>query len=252
MMRRVLIASIALVALAAAGCTSVNPTTAASSNSRGPSYVYVAIGESGASGLRGDPSDLRAQWTQLFYRSALGTDDVLFDFSSGGQTVADVISSVLPQALAVHPNLATVWLSTADIIAGTAPAVFARELKQLVVALQGAGATVLLANAAPPEVFPALESCGSDGPACDSGGAPTLSSPALASTISAYDNVIASVGHQTGADIVDVHSVLEQAVQGAGAERVLSPRGTALSEGGATIVAHAFADRLPRRFRKQN
>jgi GDSL-like Lipase/Acylhydrolase family len=249
-MRRVLIGAFAVLALAAAACTSINPTTTASGNDRDPPYVYVAIGESGADGSRGGPPDLRSQWTQMFYRSTLGTDAVLYDLTSGGQTVAEVLSSVLPQALAVHPELATVWLSTADIVAGTALPVYEQELKQLVEALRHAGATVLLANAAPPEVFPALESCGSGASVCDSQGGPNLSSPALASTVSAYDSVIASVGRQTGADIVDVHSVLAMAIQDGGAERVLSPQGTALSESVATIVAHAFDTELPRRFLK--
>jgi hypothetical protein len=249
-MRRALIGALALVALGAAACANINPTTTASANDRGPSYVFVAIGESAASEFRGGPPDLRAEWTQIFYRSTLGTAGVLYDLTSRGPTVAEVRSGVLPQALALHPQLALVWLSTADIVAGTTPSVYEQELKQLVEALKNAGATVLLANAAPPDVFPALASCESDPSDCNSQGGLTLSSHALESTVSAYDNVIAAVVRQTGADMVNVQSALEREVQVGGVQSVLISGGTALSNIGATAVAHAFEAQLPGRFRK--
>ncbi|HEY1831689.1 MAG TPA: GDSL-type esterase/lipase family protein [Acidimicrobiales bacterium] len=249
-MRRALIGALALVALGSAACSSLNPATTASANGRGPAYVFVAIGDSGANELRGGPPGLRSQWTQIFYRSTLGTGSVLYDLTSRGQTVAEVLSSVLPQALAVHPELATVWLGTADIIAGTTPVVYGQELQQLVEALKNAGATVLLANAAPPDVSPALVSCESDPSRCNSQGGPTLSSAALESTVSAYDNAIAAVVRQTGAGMVNVHSVLEREVQSVGVESILSSGATALSNVGANAVANAFGAQLPRRFRK--
>jgi lysophospholipase L1-like esterase len=248
-MRRALVGALALVALAVAACTSINPTTTAIANDRGPSYVFVAIGESGANEFRGGRPDLRSEWTQILYRSTLGTDGVLYDLTSRGPTVAEVLSGVLPQALALHPQLALVWLSTADIVAATTPLVYEQELRQLVEALKNAGVTVLLANAAPPVVFPALVSCGFDPSDCTQGSS-TLLSPALESTVSAYDNVIAAVARQTGADLVNVHSALERDVQVGGVENVLSSGGKALSNLGATAVAHAFAAQLPGRFRK--
>jgi lysophospholipase L1-like esterase len=241
--------ALALVAMGTAACASINPTTTASANGRGPRYVFVAIGESGANEFRSGPH-LRSQWTQLFYRSTPGTGTVLYDLTSRGQTVAEVLSTVLPQALAVHPELATVWLSTADIVAGTTPSVYGQELEQLVEALKNAGATVLLANAAPLDVFPALASCESEPSGCNSQGGPTLSSSALESTVSAYDNAIVAVVRQTGAGMVNVHSALQRQVRVGGVESVLSTDGTALSNVGATIVARAFGAQLPRRFRK--
>ncbi len=245
-MRRIFVGALALVALGAAACTSINPTTTASANDGGPSYISVAIGDSGATGFRHDQPDLRAQWSQAFYRSTFGTRDVLYDLTSGGQTVAEVLGSVLPQALAVHPQLATVWLGSGDILAGTAPSVYGQELQQLVRALENAGASVLLANAPPPELLPAFSSCQSDS-VCAPGG-PASPASALASSVSAYDGVIASVARQSSAGLVDVHSALERA-QGGGGENLLSPNGTALSEGGASVVARAFEAQLPARFR---
>jgi hypothetical protein len=248
-MRRALVGALALVALTVAACTSINPTTTAIANDRGPSHIFVAIGESGANEFRGGRPDLRSEWTQIFYRSTLGTDGVLYDLTSRGPTLAEVLSGVLSQALALHPQLALVWLSTADIVASTTPLVYGQELRQLVEALKHAGATVLLANAAPPVDFPALLSCESNPSDCTQGGS-TILSPSLDSTVPAYDDVISAVARQTGVDLVDVHSALERDVQVGGVESVLSPDGTALSNIGATAVAHAFEARLPRRFRK--
>jgi hypothetical protein len=250
MTRRPLIVVIALVALAAGACTSINPTTTASANGRGPSFVYVALGESGANGIHHGPPDFRSQWAQIFYRSTFGTNGVFYDLSTDGETVAGALSSVLPRALAVHPDLVTVWLSTGDIVAGTVPLLYGYQLKQLVEALRHAGAIVLLANAAPSDVFPAFASCQSEASECDAQGGSIPTPPTLASSVSAYDRVIGAVARQTGADLVNVHSALERAVQGGGVQSVLSPNGSALSESGAAVVADAFDAQLPRRFRQ--
>ena len=116
-------------------------------------------------------------------------------------------------------------------------------------ALKNAGATVLLANAAPPVVFPALLTCESNPSDCTQGGLVPLS-PALEATVSAYDDVIAALARQTGADMVNVHSAFARDVQVGGVENVLSSDGKALSNVGATAVAHAFGAQLPARFRK--
>ena len=249
-MRRSLISVLVLVSLVAAACTSINPTTTANANRGGPSYIYVALGESGTNGFHHRPQDLRSQWTQLFYRSSLQTDGVLYDFSTSGQTVAEVLKTELPQALALHPELVTVFLSTGDIVAGTVPSLYEQQLKELVEALRHAGAIVLLANAAPSDVLPVFASCQSEVSDCDTQSAPTLPSPTQATSVSAYDNVIAAVVRETGAKMVNVHSALERAVQVGGVQSVLSPDGTALSESGATVVANAFDTQLPSRLRQ--
>lgn len=249
MIRRVLIGALALLAVGAAACASINPTTTARANGGGPSYTYVAIGDSGTDSFHHGPPDLRSQWTQIFYRSTVGTHGTLYDLTSGGQTVADALSSVLPQALDTHPQVAIVWIGTADIVAGTAPSVYEQELQQLVEALEHVGATVLLANAPPPEVFGAL-SPNQSGSSAGTQAGPITQTSAQAFTVSAYDGVIGSVARQTGADLVDVHSALERAGQDGGVEGLLSPDGTALSESGATVVAHAFEAQLPRRLRR--
>jgi lysophospholipase L1-like esterase len=190
----------------------------------------------------------------MFYQKALGTSGTFYDFSMPDQTVADVLGQELAQVQAVHPDLVTVWLSTADIVDGTDPATYGAELRQLVRTLRRQGTTVLVADAVPPALESAFDVCTRRFGGCSTAdprltsGAPSPGAPA--SAVTAYDGTIASVARQTGALLVDVHSVLARALQGGGVGSILTPDGTSLSEQGAALVARAFFDKLPASFTK--
>ncbi len=236
-----------LLALLACACSNVNPTTTASANGSGVTHVYVALGENGSSGFR-FRSDLTSTWIQSFYRSALATTGTLYDLSERGETIADARDNLLPEALAEHPDLVTVWVSTEDIVSGTPLVTYGLELSQLVEALRQQGATVLLANAPPPALFPALESCPGSTDGCRSG----VSAPpaaGVATLVTGYDSTIASVARQTGARLVDVHAALSSAVETGGVGSVLSGEESSLSPGGSALVARAFLKALPAGFR---
>ena len=248
---RLVVLCLGLLALVVSACSSVNPTTTASANGPGVTHVYVALGENGSSGLR-FRSDLTSTWVQSFYRSALGTTGTLYDLSQRGETIADALDNLLPEALAVHPDLVTVWVSTEDIISGTPLVTYGQDLSQLVEALRHQGATVLLANAAPQALFPALESCPSDNDGCGPG-APSISPAAGAATeVTDYDNTIASVASRTGARLVNLHAALSSALQTGGAGNLLSADGVSLSPGGDSLLAQTFLKALPARFRRSS
>ena len=194
---RLVLLYLGLLALLACACSNVNPTTTASVNGPGVTHVYVAIGENGSGGLR-FRSDLTSTWVQSFYRSSLGTTGTLYDLSERGETIADVRDNLLPEALAVHPDLVTVWVSTEDIVSGTLLATYGHDLSQLVEALRQQGATVLLANAAPPVLYPALESCPGGANGCGPGGSAPRPTAGEVTEVTDYDNTIASVARQTG------------------------------------------------------
>jgi lysophospholipase L1-like esterase len=160
----------------------------------------------------------------------------------------------LAQVEAVHPDLITVWLSTADIVDGTDPATYGTELRQLVGALRRQGTTVLVANAVPPALESAFDVCTRRFGGCSAPVTPAtsgaLSPSTLASAVTAYDGTIASVARQTGALLVDVHTVLAQALQTGGVGSLLTSDGASLSEQGAALVARAFLDKLPASFTK--
>jgi hypothetical protein len=232
-----------IVGLLASACSDTNPTTTARANSSSVSHVYVAIGEDGSGGFtyRGD---LRTMW-------ALGTGGTFYDYSMPDETVADALREVLPDALALHPDLVTIWESTADIVAATPPAVYGEELDKLVEAFRRAGAVVLLANVAPPQLDQVLETCLAHAAACGPPGSPLLalpSSPSLTKDSSAYDAVIDSVAHRTGAVVVNLGAVLTAAIDEGGLSHLVSPNDTSLSQNGADLVARAFQSHLPRRF----
>jgi len=236
----------------ASACSDTNPTTTARANSSSRSHVYVAIGDDGSGGFtyRGN---LRTMWAQIFYRSALGTDGTFYDYSMPDETVANTLHEVLPDALALHPDLVTIWENTADIVAATPPAVYGEGLEKLVQAFRREGAVVLLANVVPPQLDPALEACLAYAAACGPPGGPRSVSPSSSSLTkdsSAYDAVIDSVAHRTGVVVVNLGAVLSAAIDQSGLSHLVSPGDTSLSQNGAELVARAFQSRLPRRFAK--
>ena len=253
MPRRIVILCLGVVALLASACSGTSPTTTARANSSPVSHVYVAIGEDGSGGFtyRGD---LRAMWAQNFYRSTLGTNGTFYDYSMPDETAADALQQVLPDALALHPDLVTIWVGTADIVAGTSPSVYSQELEKLVQEFRREGAVVLLANVAPQQIDPALETCLTYAAACGRPGVapPVLpSSSSLTADSSAYDGVIDSVAHRTGATVVNLGDLLTSAINKGGLSSLLTPDDTSLSQRGADLVADAFGSHLPQRFEKQ-
>ncbi len=186
-MRRVVVGALALVALGVAACTSINPTTAASANG-GPSSVSVAIGDSGAAGFRHDEPDLRSQWTQAFYRSTFGTHDVLYDLTSGGQTVAAVLGSVLRRRW--RSTLS--WPPYGSVAPTSSPARRRRSTGRSCNSSCRRSSTPALPcswRTATTALLPALSSCQPDPSVCAQGGPASL-----ASSVSAYDGVIGSGG----------------------------------------------------------
>jgi lysophospholipase L1-like esterase len=251
--RWIVISCLGIVALLASACSGTTPTTTAHANSPSESYAYVAIGEDGSGGFmyRGD---LRSMWAQIFYRSALGTSGTFYDYSTPDETAADALQHVLPGALQLHPDLVTIWLGTADIVAGTSASVYRQELEKLVQGFRRKGAVVLLASVAPRQLDPALATCVPRAAAC---GRPGVAPPALPPSSSliaagsAYDSVIDSVAQRTGAHVVNLSAALAPAINKGGLSGLLTSNDMSLSQRGAELVARAFESRLPRRFEKQ-
>jgi lysophospholipase L1-like esterase len=251
--RWIVISCLGIVALLASACSGTSPTTTARANGPSESHVYIAIGEDGSGGFtyRGD---LRSMWAQIFYRSALGTSGTFYDYSMPDETAADALQHVLPGALQLHPDLVTIWLGTADIVVGTSPSVYGQELEKLVEGFRREGAVVLVANVAPRQLDPALETCQAHAAACGRPGVAPTALPPSSSLIadgSAYDGVIDSVAQRTGAHVVKLGTVLTSTIDKGGLSRLLTSNDMSLSQRGADLVAHAFESHLPRRFEKQ-
>lgn len=213
----------------------------------GPTLVDVAVGASETVGA-GTEDRLRSAWPQVLYLTALQRGAVLYNFGIPGATVAQALAAELPQALAVHPDLVTVWLNVNDLLAGVPPAQYESRLSELVHALRRGGrARVLVANTPWLDRLPAYLACLPDAPLtaapCGLTGMSAPPPEALNALVDAYNAAIARVVVREGADLVDLH--------GFGEVPVLHPDyvsndGFHPSESGHVAVAGAFAAVLRR------
>lgn len=108
----------------------------------GPTAVYVAIG--GLETLNSDRDDIQDNWPQIVFAEALPRGAVYVNLATENATVRSAVDDQLPQAEALRPTVATVWVEAADTRLGTSPASYRTELAQLVGGMQAAGATRVL------------------------------------------------------------------------------------------------------------
>ncbi|HWD25115.1 MAG TPA: SGNH/GDSL hydrolase family protein [Acidimicrobiales bacterium] len=239
MRRRSVFAPLLGLAVIAAGCGTSASTTSAPENIAKPPFVYVAIG--GSESLEtGSRAAFQTAWSQLLYRTAIGTAGTFYDLAEPNETAAEAAALDPSQVRALHPDLVTVWLSTADLLDGTPVAAYRRSLGTLLRALRATETTVLVASAPPIERLPLYQACIDDPRACGSGNR-TLPSPAsLPPVITAYNTAIAGIASRSSATVINVGAPLVKslgAVAGAGA---LSTNFATLSAGAARAVASAF------------
>ena len=238
---RAILVIVALFSLASCG-TPGTPTAVAPVAK--PS-TYVAIGGSDAVG-GGSSDPLLDAWPQLFFRKALPISATFINLAAPNSTVADALADQLPTALASAPNLVTIWLTTADLLAGVPAPTYGAQLAKLVADLRARGATVLLGNAPPGNQLPGYRTCvagtssGGDGPACPTR-LPDMTT--LEGDVNAYNRVIASDASASGAVLVDLHSAVSASEHGAGPS-FLDAAGSDLSPSGDALVASAFASAL--------
>jgi lysophospholipase L1-like esterase len=176
--------------------------------SAGTPDVYVALGasETVGTGLNDQALQLRDSWPQLFFNEALSRASTYYNFAVPGITTADALQSELPQALAVHPTVATVYFTVDDLAQGVSPADYEADLDRMVRALRQGGRTVVLVGNAPHiSSLPAYRACVAHASACPLGSDVTVPPPgAVDAAVDAYDAAIARVVAKEGAVLVDV------------------------------------------------
>ena len=225
----VITAAVLAAALTLTGCFGGSRPKTLSSAPTGPPSIYVAIGGDETVGL-GSNAPLRDAWPQLFFRDALPANTVFVNFGTVGATVADALTDELPDALAQHPTIATVWLNLNDLLAGVAPTTYEAQLQSLVHRLRQGGATrVLVANALPLDEV--------------SGLFPGRPQAATAALVAQYNTAVARVAASEGATVVDIHSLGESAGGGQGLADLVASGGLPTTAGHAA-VARAFGDAL--------
>jgi lysophospholipase L1-like esterase len=237
-----------LVLCAAAACSTSRLAARPPATPSGPPLVYVAVGASESVGV-GASDPLRSAWTQVFYRTALPRSAVFVNMAVSGSTVAEALAGQVPNAVALSPDIVTVWLNVNDLIRGVTAAGYEADLTKLLTALRRGGATkVLVANTPPLDDLPAYR-------ACLSGAATTVSrcilgpglqgyvpAPAtLNAAVDAYNAAIARVAAATGAIPVDLHAAGLAARQNGSEASLVGSDGFHPSDAGHALVAKAFA-----------
>lgn len=186
-----------------------SPPVTASQPAAGPALIYAAVGASETVGT-GSEQGVRQAWPQLVYNDVLPRSALYYNFGIPGATTAEAVQTELPQALAVHPTLVTVWLNVNDLLAGVTPQSYEGQLRSLVHALRQRGAArVLIANTPALDRLPAVRACLSGTlPAtspCPTGVAtPTIDQ--LNAQVDRYNAAISRVAAGEGAVLVDLHA----------------------------------------------
>jgi len=242
-----LVATLLVIGLSACGPSTTQTRTAqpaAASSSAGPGVVYAAVGASETVGT-GAEQAARQAWPQLVYNDALPRASIYYNFGIPGATTAVALQTEVPEALAVHPNLVTVWLNVNDLIAGVTPDVFEGQIDELVHALRQRGsARVLIANTPYLDRLPAVVKCLGANPPTTSGcptgvGTPTLVQ--LNAQVDSYNAAISRVAAKEGGTLVDLHAQGEVADQH---PEWIGPDGFHPSELGYAAIAARFESAL--------
>jgi lysophospholipase L1-like esterase len=242
---------ILLATLLATACTASRTAATPKPTPTMAQLVYVAVGASESVGV-GATDPHRNAWTQIFFRTALPRSAVFVNMAVPGSTVAEALAAQVPQAVALSPQVVTVWLNVNDILHGVAPASYEADLTRLVTALRRGGATkVLVANTPPLDDLPAYRAClpgatagATRGIACPVPGplAAAVPGPAvLNAVVEAYNAAIARVTAATGAVLVDLHAAGLAARANGTEASLVSSDGFHPSDAGYALVAKTFA-----------
>ena len=213
--------------------------------------VYAAIGASETAGV-GTHDPFRDAWPRVLWGS-MPDGTVLYDFGVAGSTTAQALREQLPQAVAVKPDVATIWLNVNDLIAGVPAERYGRELERLVHALRDGGNTlVLVANTPELATLPLYRACRSDNGLfttalgdvvqCSQDIAAQLPKPAkVREAVAAYNREIARVVAAEGATLVDLNALGDVPTTH---PAWVSDDGFHPSTDGAAAVARLFSDAL--------
>ena len=240
------ILSVAAAGMVSSGCagggTSVTPGTQAHVTP----YTYVAIGGNESVGF--DASDPVRQAFPVLLDRRLPNQTVFYDLAVPDAAAADVLTHQEAAALALRPNLVTIWVGLSDLEAGVSPTEFGSELQKIVAPLRALHAQVLLANIEPITDAPAYEACaGVQGSPPNSGsshcfidnrfaGHTLPSADVTNASLASYNAQIAAVAARDGAELVNVNAAMSRS----GAPSPFSTDDLDLSTAGQALAARLF------------
>jgi lysophospholipase L1-like esterase len=193
-----------------------------------PPVVYAAVGASETAGVGADDPKTQA-WPTVFFNTAVAGRPAKSTYTNvgiSGAKVSTALERELAGVLAVKPTLVTVWLNVNDLIARVPAATYESQLRQLVHGLrQGGRARVLVANTPPVEAFPSARAFAF----------------VLNPLVDAYNEAIARVCRDEGAEVVDLHAAGAAAVKAGRIDSLLAADKFHPSTAGHAAVAAQFA-----------
>jgi len=232
--------AVSVAVLAACGAAPSDDALVGSPVGR-PPPVYDAVGASETVGV-GTEDPLREAWPRVFWRTAL-PDAVYYNFGRSGSTTAEALTEQVPQAVAVDPDVVTVWLNVNDLIALVPPSTYEDQLGSLVGRLRRDGATqVLVATTPRLDSLPMYLAC-RPSPPPDAPPCPVdfvLPPPELVrAAVDAYNRAIVRVTEREGAILVDLGVFGDAPAEH---PEYVAPDGFHPSAEGAAAVAGAFVE----------
>ena len=244
-LRTALIAGVA--GIVASGCAGSATSVTPPAETHVHPYTYVAIGGSESVGY--DANDPVRQAFPVLLDQELPHQTAFYDLALPDASAGDVLAHQEAAAIALRPDLVTVWVGIDDLEQGVSPSVFGSELRDIVAPIRARRAQVLLANLEPITEAPTYAACAgtslrssASNHRCfvDGRFATGRLPPADAAnaTLAAYNTQVEDVAHSEGAVLVNVDGALAHGQTGA--ESAFSPDDFDLSTAGHALVARLF------------
>ena len=194
------VASFALLACGDDTGATKRPPGAITSPTVKPSVVYVALGASDAVGVGASDPNTTAYVPRLI--AELPRPYSALNLGVSGYTIQQALANELPQALAAHPTLVTVWLIGNDFRECTPLANYGRDLDSLLGQLQTkTKAQVFVANVPDMSLLPAIRSGSSNLGACLRG----RDSAQIRALVGQWNTIIAASVAKHHAVLVDLY-----------------------------------------------
>jgi acyl-CoA thioesterase I len=210
----------------------------------GEPVVYVAIGASETAGV-GTAEPFTEAWPKVLWREAL-PEAVLYDLGRPGSTVEEALVEQAGEAVALDPDVVTVWLNVNDLVDRVPIDAYGRGLRALLSSIGRTGAVVLVASTPRLDTLPVFLACRPNPPAtappCPDPELRTLRSADLRAAVAAYNRTIERVAAKTGAIVVDLGSYGDAPNDH---PEWISGDGFHPSAEGAVAIARAFEEALP-------
>lgn len=192
--------------------------------------VYVAVGASDSVGVGATDPATEAWPVVLLHTLPKGSR--FTNVAVSGSTTEQALSEQVPKAVALDPDLVTVWLNVNDLRALVTPERYGEQLRTLVHQLRRGGETeVLVANTPELDSLPAIAGLG-------------IASDLIERQVDRYNEVIEDVVGDEGAVLVDLHEPSEEAEQDGTFRSLVGTDGFHPSTAGHAKVAASFAEAL--------